>query len=102
MSSSRALSRSGMAVSAASMSRPISACFCSTRRRRRNRSMARFFAVAMSQAAGLSGIPVSGQRSSATARASWASSSASPTSRTTRASPAISFANSIRQMASMV
>src|SRR2546425_13221199 len=53
----------------------------------------------MSQAPGLSGTPDSGHRSSATTRASCASSSARPTSRTIRASPAISLADSIRKTA---
>src|SRR6266536_85074 len=55
----------------------------------------------MSQAPGLSGTPDSGHRSSAATSASWASSSASPTSRTIRASPAISLADSILQTASI-
>src|SRR5436309_4686998 len=55
----------------------------------------------MSQAPGLSGMPDSGQRSSAATSASWASSSATPTSRTIRASPAMSLADSIRQTASI-
>src|SRR5689334_23190374 len=63
--------------------------------------MARFFAVAMSQAPGFSGMPVSGQRSSAVISASCARSSASPTSRTTRTRPPRSRADSIRQTASM-
>src|SRR5256884_3195673 len=50
---------------------------------------------------GLSGMPDSGHRSSATTRASCASSSARPTSRTMRARPAISLADSIFQTASM-
>ncbi len=62
--------------------------------------MARCFAVAMSQAPGLSGTPDSGQRSSAATSASCANSSASPTSRTTRARPAMSLADSMRQTAS--
>src|SRR6202521_234312 len=57
--------------------------------------------MAMSQAPGLSGMPDSGHRSSAATSASCASSSASPTSRTIRASPAISLADSIRKTASM-
>ena len=61
---------------------------------------ARNFAAAMSQAPGLSGTPDSGQRSSAATRASCASSSARPTSRTTRAIPAMSRADSILQTAS--
>src|SRR5689334_15271617 len=64
--------------------------------------MARRFAAAMSQAPGLSGIPASGQRSRAATSASWAKSSATPTSRTILVSPAISFADSIRHTASMV
>ena len=44
----------------------------------------------------------SGHCSSAATSASWASSSARPTSRTIRASPAISRADSIRQTASIV
>src|SRR5215471_16386760 len=55
----------------------------------------------MSQAPGLSGIPVRGQCSSAVSRASWARSSARPTSRTTRTRPPISRADSILQTASM-
>ncbi len=64
--------------------------------------MARFFAAAISQAPGFSGTPETGQRSSAVTRASWASSSAKPTSRSMRAKPAISRGDSILQMASMV
>src|SRR5262249_55144950 len=45
--------------------------------------------------------PVSGHRSSATTSASWASSSATPTSRTMRQSPAMSRADSILQTASI-
>src|SRR3954447_19402213 len=56
----------------------------------------------MSQAPGLSGTPDSGHCSSAATRASWAESSARPTSRTIRASPAISLADSILQIASIV
>src|SRR5712692_8153942 len=55
----------------------------------------------MSQAPGLSGTPVPGQVSSAATRASCASSSASPTSRTMRARPAITLADSILQTASI-
>src|SRR5688572_10926208 len=63
--------------------------------------MARCLAVAMSQAPGLSGMPDAGHCSSATTSASCARSSASPTSPTMRASPAISLADSIRQTASI-
>src|SRR5207244_6193394 len=55
----------------------------------------------MSQAPGLSGTPVPGQVSSAATRASCASSSARPTSRTIRASPAMTLADSILQTASI-
>src|SRR5678810_1219557 len=55
----------------------------------------------MSHAPGLSGMPVSGQRSSAVTSASWARSSARPTSRTMRTRPPRSRADSIRQTASM-
>src|SRR5213594_452957 len=64
--------------------------------------MARCFAVAMSQAPGLSGTPDSGHRSSAATSASCARSSATPMSRTIRARPAMSRGDSIRQTASMV
>src|SRR6185436_7583961 len=63
--------------------------------------MARCLAVAMSHERGLSGIPASGHCSSAMTSASCARSSASPTSPTIRASPAMSLADSIRQTASM-
>src|SRR6187402_2166336 len=65
------------------------------------RSIARFFAVAISQAPGLSGTPVSGHLSIAASSASCARSSARPTSRTIRARPAIRRADSIRQTASI-
>src|SRR5438132_5119078 len=55
----------------------------------------------MSQAPGRSGTPSLGHCSSAATRASCASSSAVPRSPTTRASPAMSRADSIRQMASI-
>src|SRR3954470_5895654 len=64
-------------------------------------SIARCFAVAMSQAPGLSGTPDSGHCSSAATSASCARSSARPMSPTMRASPAMSLADSIRQTASM-
>src|SRR5207244_2161076 len=96
---------SGTAVAifcAASSSRPISSRFRSSRASRRNRSMARCLAVPMSQAPGLSGTPDSGHCSRAATSASCARSSATPTSRTNRARPAISRADSIRQTASIV
>ena len=68
---------------------------------RRRRSMARCLAVAISQAPGLSGTPVAGHCSSAATSASCARSSARPTSRTIRARPAMSRADSIRQTASI-
>src|SRR5713226_7626693 len=55
----------------------------------------------MSQAPGRSGTPSAGHCSSAATRASCASSSAVPISPTTRASPAMSRADSIRQIASI-
>src|SRR5882724_11228816 len=63
--------------------------------------MARCLAVAMSQAPGLSGTPDFGHCSSAATRASCARSSARPTSRTIRARPAMSLADSILQTASI-
>src|SRR4029450_10692082 len=62
--------------------------------------MARRLAIAISQAPGLRGTPDSGHCSSAATRASWASSSARPTSRTIRRTPAMIRADSIRQTAS--
>src|SRR6185369_15706466 len=100
MSSSIRASRSGCAPP--SISWPSSSCLRSSLRLRRRRSIARRFAVVMSQAPGLSGIPDRGQRSRATTRASWARSSATPTSRTIRASPAMSRGDSILQTASIV
>src|SRR6266852_5931574 len=86
---------------ARSKSRPISSCFRSSILRRRMRSIARCFAVPMSQAPGRSGTPSLGHCSSAATSASCASSSAVPMSPTTRASPAMSRADSIRQIASI-
>src|SRR6267378_2762723 len=63
--------------------------------------MARCFAVDISQAPGLSGMPEPGHCSRAATRASWANSSAMPTSRTMRVSPAMMRADSMRQTASM-
>src|SRR5437773_302775 len=82
-------------------SRPSSSCLRSSRSFRRRRSIARCFAVAMSQAPGLSGTPDSGHCSSAATRASCARSSARPISRTIRARPAISLGDSILQTASI-
>src|SRR5215211_2535859 len=65
------------------------------------RSIARCLAAVISQAPGLSGTPDSGHCSSAATRASCARSSATPTSRTIRARPAISLADSILQTASI-
>src|SRR5688500_5417496 len=56
--------------------------------------------MVISQAPGLSGTPVSGHCASAATNASCARSSASPTSRTIRTSPAISLVDSRRQTAS--
>src|SRR6266436_6319572 len=101
-SSSIKASRSGTAISCcASSSRPNSWCLRSRSLLRRQRSIARCFAVAMSQAPGLSGMPDCGHCSSAATRASCASSSAMPTSRTMRVRPAMMRADSMRQTASM-
>src|SRR5882762_5576696 len=103
ISSSFAVSKFATAISCwVSSSRPSSACLRSRSLFRRKRSMARCLAVAMSQAPGLSGTPDSGHRSRAATRASCASSSARPASRTIRARPAMSLADSILQTASMM
>src|SRR5580692_10449151 len=64
--------------------------------------MARFFAVAMSHAPGLSGTPLLVQCSSAASHESCAISSARPTSRSIRASFAMILADSMCHMASIV
>src|SRR5690606_5170567 len=71
-------------------------------RSRRMVSIALRRATVISQAAGLSGTPSSGHCCSALANASWAMSSASPTSRTRRVSATTTLADSIRQTASTV
>src|SRR5688500_1372764 len=102
MSSSSAASRSGTADSCFAVSSwPSCWCLRSSSWLRRSASIARCFAVAMSQAPGFAGTPCSGHFSRAATRASCARSSARPTSRTIRVSPAINFADSIRQTASM-
>src|SRR6266487_5406277 len=102
ISSSIASTSSGSGLPCrASSSTPNSSCLRSASLPWRRWSIARCFAVAMSQAPGLSGTPDSGHRSSATTRASCARSSASPTSRTMRASPAMSLGASILQTASI-
>src|SRR4051794_28879007 len=63
--------------------------------------MARRLAMVMSQAPGLSGTPETGHCSSAATSASWASSSARPTSRTNRVRLAMIFAASSFQTASI-
>jgi hypothetical protein len=63
--------------------------------------MPRRLAVAISQAPGFSGIPDTGHCSRPATSASWASSSATATSRTMRVSPAISRADSILHTASI-
>src|SRR5207302_1974628 len=63
--------------------------------------MARRLATVISQAPALRGTPDCGHCSSAATTASWASSSASPTSPVYRASPAMSRAHSIRTTASI-
>jgi hypothetical protein len=99
MLSSMAASRSCTANSCwASTSRPSSWCLRSSSALRRNRSIAPCFAVAMSQAPGLSGMPAWGHCSRAATTASCARSSATPTSRTMLA---ISLGHSILQTASI-
>ena len=85
----------------ASASAPSSSCLRRCSACWRSRSRARFLAVAINQAAGLSGMPSRGQCSSAATRASCASSSARPTSRTMRASAPMILAASMRQTASI-
>src|SRR5215207_10536294 len=63
--------------------------------------MARCFAAAINQAPGLRGIPASGHCCRAETRASWARSSATSMSRTTRVRAAISLGDSMRQTASI-
>src|SRR6266550_433908 len=95
-----ASSASGLTCRSSS-SRPRCSCLRSCILPRRRWSMARCFAVAMSHAPGLSGTPDWGHCSSAATSASCARSSATPMSPTTRARPAMSLADSIRQTASM-
>ncbi len=90
-----------MGVSWSRSSRPSSSTLACRVTARRIASTPRRRATSISQAPGLSGTPDAGHCSSAATRASWARSSASPTSRTTRARPAISLADSIRQTASI-
>src|SRR5258707_1868540 len=101
-SSSSAASKSARSIAIRiPTSRASSSCLRSKVVWRRARSIARFLAVAMSQARGLSGTPDSGQRVRAATSASWARSSARPTSRTIRARAAMRRADSIRQTASV-
>src|ERR687894_610392 len=88
-------------VASSSRSRPNSSVLRRCTSARRRRSIARCLAVAISQAPGLSGTPACGHCSSAATSASWARSSARPTSPVIRASAAISLADSIRQTASI-
>src|ERR1700733_698271 len=99
---SRVESRSGEVCSRASSSRATSSYLRWATALRRKRSMARRLAVAVSHAAGLSGTPVRGHCSSAATSASCARSSARPTSRVRRVSPATTRADSMRHAASMV
>ena len=62
-------------------------------------SMERRLAAVISHAQGFSGMPSSGQSTSAVTRASWASSSATPISWVTRAIAAMSRVDSIFQTA---
>src|SRR4051812_30163894 len=96
--SSSAAAQSGSSASVSS--RPSSAVLRCSVALRRKVSIARCFAVAMSQAPGRSGTPVAGHCSSAATSASCASSSASPTSPVTRVSAPSSRADSMRQTAS--
>ncbi len=100
-SSSIAASMSSVPASPSSSPRPISACLSARIRSRRNPSIARRFAAAISQAPGLRGTPLRGHSASAEASASCARSSAVPTSRTMRARPPISLARSMRNTASI-
>ena len=84
-----------------SRSRPISACLRASILSRRNPSIARRLAAAISQAPGFFGTPVFGHSERAITSASCASSSARPTSRTMRARPAMSLARSIRKTVSI-
>src|SRR3990167_1566232 len=107
MSSCRAASsastKSGtVSASSASRSRAMSWCRVSAIWRWRSQSSERFFAVVMSQAPGLFGTPSFGQCSSAATSASCASSSATPRSRTRRATAATMRADSRRQTVAMV
>ncbi|TWH03393.1 hypothetical protein L613_008100000160 [Pseudoxanthomonas taiwanensis J19] len=102
VSSSRCSARAATSSCSCSSSQATCTCFSSRSFRWRRRSMARLRAVVISQAPGLSGTPSAGHFSSAATSASWASSSARPTSRTIRVRPPITRADSIRQTASMV
>jgi len=84
-----------------SRSRAISACLRSCIAARRNPSIARRLPAAINHAPGRSGTPDFGQSVRAASKASCASSSARPTSRVIRASPAISRARSMRKTASI-
>jgi len=99
--SSIAVSKSAGTCGSADASFSMASCFRCSIRRRRSWSSARFFAVVMSHAPGLWGMPVCGHDSRATTSASCARSSASPTSRTMRTRPPISLTDSTRQTASM-
>lgn len=101
-SSSMSSASVGSGGATSSSARPTSASLRAYVSLRRTRSMARCLAVAMSQAPGFSGTPDSGHCSSAATRASCASSSAMPTSRTMRATPAMIRADSILNTASTV
>src|SRR6266567_845879 len=107
-SSPTSLSSSSMASSISlvsgwdSRSRAMTSCLRSSRSARLRWSMARRLAMAISQAPGLSGTPDVGHRSSAATSASCANSSARPTSRTIRVSPAMTRPDSSFQTASIV
>src|SRR5229473_5855944 len=102
MSSSSAVSQSGMACCSCSMSEASISCLRASIWPRRKWSRARRLAVAISHAPGLSGTPVAGQCSSAASSASSVRSSASGTSRSIRARLVISRGCLIRQTARIV
>ena len=101
MSSSRETSSGDSVDLPASSSYASSACLRSSLVFRRSVSIARRFAAVVSQAPGLRGMPSRGHCSSAATSASWARSSAIPTSRTSRVTAAMTFGDSIRQMVSI-
>src|SRR5579884_882335 len=99
--SSRIVSAStSSSSSATSGAGPSSAYFAASARWRRHPSIAFRLAAAAIQAAGLGGTPLRGQRSSATAKASWMASSAASKSPKERISAAATRPYSSRKTAS--